>query len=146
MRIVHGCDAILWFVKQDVNFLFALDWFVVEANFVGWVYFSSKFGNNYTVDADNAGLNVGVGLTTRADTCICNKAVKSYRFVWIEIGLLRFVYLNVFSVAAECSYIATFCIVPIFSLGSGKAWVWGVISSVGTTERLISTAERSLTT
>lgn len=75
--VFERSDVSFGLVHQDVDVFLAVDHFAVEADFIAGVDLGAQFRYDLAVDAYHSGRNQVVGLATRADARVCDKAVET---------------------------------------------------------------------
>ena len=83
MGVFAGGHVAFGLIEQDVDLLFGLYLLVVEEHRVAAQHFVSQFSNDFAVHRHYAGLNVLVGVTTRANDGVGEELVEANGLVGI---------------------------------------------------------------
>ena len=90
LRIIAGCNIILWLVEQYVYLLLQSYRSVVELHLIGTKDLGTQLGNNLTIDSYQTCLNELISLTARANTSIGEELVQTQWLCWVDVFLLIF--------------------------------------------------------
>ena len=90
LRIIAGCNIILWFVEQYVYLLLQRYRSVVELHLIGTKDLGTQLGNYLTIDSYQTSLDKLISLTARAYTSIGEELVQAQWLCWVDVFLLIF--------------------------------------------------------
>ena len=90
LRIIAGCNIILWFVEQYVYLLLQSYRSVVELHLIGTKDLGTQLGNYLTIDSYQTSLDELISLTARAYTSIGEELVQAQWLCWVDVLLLIF--------------------------------------------------------
>ena len=115
LGIIASGDIVLGLVEQDVHLLLDGDRLVMEHHMVGTLHLGTQLGDNHTVYRYHTSLDIGVGLTATAHTCIGKEAVQTDGCIRIYMGFLVF---NLFLHAVLGMRIVVGCTLLAWTLGT----------------------------
>ena len=90
LRIIAGCNIILWLVEQYVYLLLQSYRSVVELHLIGTKDLGTQLGNYLTIDSYQTCLDELISLTARANTSIGEELVQAQWLCWVDVLLLIF--------------------------------------------------------
>ena len=90
LRIIAGCNIILWLVEQYVYLLLQRYRSVVELHLIGTKDLGTQLGNYLTIDSYQTSLDELISLTARANTSIGEELVQAQWLCWVDVLLLIF--------------------------------------------------------
>ena len=90
LRIIAGCNIILWLVEQYVYLLLQSYRSVVELHLIGTKDLGTQLGNYLTIDSYQTSLDELISLTARANTSIGEELVQAQWLCWVDVLLLIF--------------------------------------------------------
>ena len=90
LRIIAGCNIILWLVEQYVYLLLQSYRSVVELHLIGTKDLGTQLGNYLTIDSYQTCLDELISLTARANTSIGKELVQAQWLCWVDVLLLIF--------------------------------------------------------